>query len=164
MEQYLGRRSYPKEKPVSIKVRIADLNDLDQVAVLFDEYRQFYAQKADAALARSFMKARLAEGSSLVLVTENPEGEIVAFTQLYPLFDSVSAVPSFILYDLFVAKQARRQGIARALMIEAVNEARRRGAGRLELQTARDNVAAQALYEGLGWLRDNDFFVYAIHP
>jgi len=28
----------------------------------------------------------------------------------------------------------------------------------------RDNLPAQALYEGLGWKRDNDFYVYAIEP
>ncbi|WP_430390950.1 N-acetyltransferase family protein [Dyella sp. 20L07] len=162
--QHFKRRSRPQEKLMSVNVRIAKVSDLDQVAVLFDEYRQFYEQPANAALARSFMASRLSEGSSLVLVTETSGGEIVAFTQLYPLFDSVGAVPSFILYDLFVSERARRQGIARALMVEAINEARRRGAGRVELQTARDNIAAQALYEGLGWKRDNDFFVYAIHP
>ncbi|WP_114239931.1 GNAT family N-acetyltransferase [Dyella sp. C9] len=149
---------------MSAQVRVADLKDLDQIAVLFDQYRQFYGQPADAALAHRFMKSRLSEGSSLVIVAETAGSGIVAFTQLYPLFDSVGAVPSFILYDLFVAHQARRQGIARTLMVETMNETRRRGAGRLELQTGRDNLAAQSLYEGLGWQRDDDFFVYAIHP
>lgn len=149
---------------MSVTIRTAGVKDLDQVAVLFDAYRQFYAQPAHPALARDFMQARLSEGTSLVLVAENADGTILAFTQLYPLFDSVGAVPSYILYDLFVSLQARRQGIARLLMVEAVNEARRRGAGRVELQTGRDNLPAQALYEGLGWARDNDFFIYAIHP
>jgi len=145
-------------------IRLANLADLDPVAALFDAYRQFYAQPADPALARRFIQARLAEGSSLILLAEDASGRVIAFTQLYPLFDSVGAVPSFILYDLYVDTAARRQGAARALMVEAVNEARRRGAGRVELQTARDNLPAQALYEGLGWKRDNDFFVYAIQP
>lgn len=149
---------------MSSNVRVADLGDLEEVSMLFDAYRQFYAQPADAVLARRFMEARLAEGSSLVLVAEMAKGDIVAFTQMYPLFDSVSALPSFILYDLFVDPRARRQGIARALMIAAVEQARARGAGRIELQTARDNFPAQALYGGLGWERDNDFFIYAIHP
>lgn len=145
-------------------IRIAVLRDLDQVAVLFDAYRQFYAQPANPLLARHFIQSRLADGSSLILVAEAADGDIVAFTQLYPLFDSVSAVPSFILYDLYVAEQARRQGVARALMIHAVEQARQRGAGRVELQTGRDNHAAQALYQGLGWQRDDDFLIYAIHP
>lgn len=49
-------------------------------------------------------------------------------------------------------------------MIAAVSTAKGLGAGRIELQTAKDNVPAQRLYEGLGWVRDNDFYVYAIAP
>jgi hypothetical protein len=32
---------------------------------------------------------------------------------------------------------------------------------RLEVQTAKTNVVGQSLYESCGWLRDNDFYVYA---
>lgn len=149
---------------MKVSTRLAGVADLEQVAVLFDEYRQFYAQPTDLALAKQFMHARLSEGSSLVLVAEVDEGGVVGFTQLYPLFDSIGACPSFILYDLYVAKRARRTGVARTLMVDAVEEARKCGAGRIELQTARDNGPAQALYEGLGWKRDDDFFIYAIHP
>lgn len=145
-------------------IRIAASSDLPQVAALFNEYRQFYQQPADLELATSFMRERLQSGDSLVLVIEAEDHGIVGFTQLYPLFDSVSAQRSFILYDLYIAKSARRQGLARALMIAATDEARRRGAGRLELQTGRSNLPAQRLYEGLDWQRDDAFFVYAIHP
>ncbi|WP_422507087.1 GNAT family N-acetyltransferase [Stenotrophomonas sp. GZD-301] len=149
---------------MALDIRIATPSDLPQVAPLFDAYRQFYAQPADLPLATAFMRERLEEGSSLVLVAVDASGALVGFTQLYPLFDSVSAVRSFVLYDLYIAHAARRQGAARALMLAAVEEARRRGAGRLELQTARTNIPAQKLYEGLGWARDDDFFVYAFHP
>jgi ribosomal protein S18 acetylase RimI-like enzyme len=37
---------------------------------------------------------------------------------------------------------------------------RRAGAVRLDLSTARTNVRAQALYESLGWQRDEVFLVY----
>ncbi|EMT5434751.1 MULTISPECIES: GNAT family N-acetyltransferase [Stenotrophomonas] len=144
--------------------RVASAEDLEQVAMLFDKYRQFYAQPADLPLARQFMHARLSEGDSLVLVAEADGDRLVGFTQLYPLFDSISARPSFVLYDLYVDRPARRTGVARTLMINAVEEARRRGAARIELQTAKDNAAAQALYAGLGWQRDEDFFIFAIHP
>lgn len=149
---------------MELQIRVATLQDLEQIAPLFDAYRQFYGQQADACLARDFMQARLREGSSLVLLAAPAGGAAVAFTQLYPLFDSVGAIPSYILYDLFVAPGARRSGVARQLMQAAQREAARRGAGRLELQTARDNLPAQRLYEGLGWVRDNDFYVYAITP
>lgn len=149
---------------MNVNVRVAGVADLEQVAVLFDEYRQFYAQPSDMGLANRFMRSRLSEGDSLVLVAENEGAGVVGFTQLYPLFDSISACSSFILYDLYVDKRSRRSGVARALMVEAVEQARRRGVGRVELQTGRDNIPAQALYEALGWERDNDFYIYAIHP
>ncbi|MCD9086629.1 GNAT family N-acetyltransferase [Stenotrophomonas sp. SY1] len=149
---------------MSITVRQATPQDLEPVAVLFDQYRQFYGQPADLALARTFMSDRLAEGSSLVLIATDQADKTLGFTQLYPMFDSVGATRSFVLYDLFVSPTARRQGVARTLMEHAVATARELGAGRVELQTAKDNLPAQRLYEGLGWVRDNDFYVYAIAP
>lgn len=149
---------------MNVNVRKATTEDLEAVAKLFDQYRQFYGQAANPELARSFMHARLKEGSSLVLIAADEAGNVFGFTQLYPLFDSVGATKSFVLYDLFVAPAARRWGVARALMLNAVDVAKELGAGRMELQTAKDNAPAQKLYEGLGWVRDNDFYVYAITP
>ncbi|MGE8227816.1 MAG: N-acetyltransferase family protein [Stenotrophomonas sp.] len=145
-------------------IRPATAADIEPVASLFDEYRQFYGQASDPGLAREFIGARLHEGSSLILVALDSAGHTLGFTQLYPLFDSVGATKSYVLYDLFVSPDARRLGVARKLMIAAVSTAKGLGAGRIELQTAKDNVPAQRLYEGLGWVRDNDFYVYAIAP
>ncbi|WMJ69208.1 GNAT family N-acetyltransferase [Stenotrophomonas sp. 24(2023)] len=149
---------------MTMTVRIAQESDLAGVAELFDAYRQFYGQPANIAVATAFIGSRLHEGSSLILVATNDAGAMVAFTQLYPLFDSVGATPSFVLYDLYVRPDARRAGVAKQLMHEARSVARQRGAGRIELQTGKDNTAAQRLYESLGWVRDTDFFIYAITP
>ncbi|MBH1638038.1 GNAT family N-acetyltransferase [Stenotrophomonas maltophilia] len=126
---------------MSVNVRVADVADLEQLAVLFDEYRQFYAQPSDLGLARRFMRSRLSEGDSLVLVAENEGTGVAGFTQLYPLFDSVSTCSSFILYDLYVNKRSRRSGLARALMVEAVEQARRRGAGRVMSTSGRKRTS-----------------------
>ena len=149
---------------MEISVRPAVAADIEPVASLFDQYRQFYGQASDPGLAREFIAARLREGSSLILVAPGSEGHLLGFTQLYPLFDSVGATKSYVLYDLFVSPDARRLGVARELMVAAVSAAKGLGAGRIELQTAKDNVPAQRLYEGLGWARDNDFYIYAITP
>lgn len=50
-----------------------------------------------------------------------------------------------------VAPEARRQGLARAMMQQLVDEARRRGAEELFLEVRVDNEAAQALYAELGF-------------
>jgi ribosomal protein S18 acetylase RimI-like enzyme len=55
------------------------------------------------------------------------------------------------LRDLFVAPEARRRGVGRAVVTSVATDARAAGALRLALQTESGNAAAQALYHGLGF-------------
>lgn len=144
-----------------ITTRLATLADLDAVAALFDAYRQFYDQPADRALARRFIEARLRRDESVVIVASNADGVIVGICQLYPTFCSVDAQPIYVLYDLYVDASARRSGAGSALLRAAEQIARDRGMSRLDLSTARTNTTAQSVYEALGWVRNDAFFVYA---
>jgi len=81
---------------------------------------------------------------------------------MYPLFSSVRTVRTCLLNDLFVAPSARRHGVAAALLKAAAKEARSLGAASLSLSTALDNAPAQALYESLGWRRDQEFCEYGL--
>ena len=146
--------------PVSI--RLASQADLPAVAALFDAYRQFYEQAADAALALEFIGDRMRNRESVILVAQmgNHESALVGFCQLYPGFCSVIAQPIYTLYDLYVAPEARKTGTGRALMLAAHAHAQANGFARLDLTTARTNHAAQALYESLGWVRDDVFLAY----
>lgn len=135
---------------MSITVRRATLADADAIAPLFDLYRQFYEQASDAALASSFVRDRLANDESVIFVAEDA-GRPMGFTQLFPSFSSVRAVRIWVLNDLYVVREARRQGVARALLDAAAAFGRNSGAARLELETDHDNRSAQALYRHLGW-------------
>ena len=141
------------------RVRQATLLDLEQLAPLFDRYRQFYGRASDVAAVREFLLARFTGKESTLLIAHEDERP-VGFTQLYPSFSSVSLARIFILNDLFVSEQARRNGVASALMSAAVKFASMLGAVRLSLSTAITNDAAQALYHSTGWKRDDQFFVY----
>ncbi len=68
----------------------------------------------------------------------------------------------WILYDLFVLPEARQRGVGRALMECARHFAQVTGASRLEFSTAKDNRPAQALYESLGYERDQAFYFYEL--
>lgn len=135
---------------MTLAVRHATLADLDTVARLFDLYRVFYGKPSDPALACDFIRARMAGNESVILLAEI-EGDAVGFTQLYPAFSSVSATRTWILNDLLVVPEARRSGVARALLVAAADFARDDGALRLELETDHDNATAQALYRAMGW-------------
>ena len=147
---------------MSYTIRYATLADVPQVGQLFDGYRQFYEQPGDLALAIAYIRARLANGESTILVAETDDGQLAGFCQLYATFCSVAAAPILVLYDLFVAPAQRRQGVGRDLLLAANEHAKTVGVVRMELATAVDNYQAQALYESLGWQRDNDFYHYSL--
>jgi GNAT superfamily N-acetyltransferase len=143
----------------SITIRQAVLADLDVVVTLFDGYRQFYGQASDGVAARTFLRARFEHGQSVILLAES-QGQAVGFTQLYPSFSSVSMARVFVLNDLFVAPTARRLGVGEALLTAAADHARQLGAVRLSLNTDVQNLPAQALYESMGWARDQKYHAY----
>lgn len=134
----------------------------EKVAELFDLYRQFYDQPADAFRAEEFVLQRIASGESAIfLALEN--GDAVGFVQLYPSFCSVDAVKIQILYDLFVTEKFRRCGVAEALMNRAGKFARESGAKRIDLLTGVDNAPGQALYEKLGYKKvPPEFIPYSL--
>jgi ribosomal protein S18 acetylase RimI-like enzyme len=147
---------------MSLEIRRATFHDLDALLPLFDGYRQFYGKPSDEAGAREFLTARLRLNESMILLAHDAHGAALGFTQLYPLFSSVRMVRTWLLNDLFVAASARRQGVAKALLEAAATHARNLGAASLSLSTAHDNLAAQALYESLGWRRDTQFREYSL--
>lgn len=144
----------------TIATRLSTQRDLAAVAALFDAYRQFYGKAPDLPLATDFIRERMQRRESVVLVAERQGHGIVGFSQIYPTFCSVAAARIGVLYDLFVEPGSRKLGAGRALMRAAESHAAGSGLARLELSTARTNLAAQSLYESLGWVRDEAFQVY----
>ena len=144
-------------------IRQATPQDLEAVAQLFDQYRQFYRRAADLAAARAFIGNRLQNGDSIIFVVQaEPGGAIVGFTQLYPVFASLSIGRAFILNDLFVGSGARGLGLGRLLLARAAEYGRDTGARYLELSTETTNAAAQRLYEKMGWVRETGFLHYSL--
>ena len=84
-----------------IKIVQADVSHLDQLAVLFEGYREFYKQELNAELARKFIEQRLSRGDSIIYVALLGD-KIVGFVQLYPLLDSLKLGNLWLLNDLCV--------------------------------------------------------------
>ena len=144
--------------------RQASLDDLGRLVPLFDAYRVFYGQPSDPAAAAAFLRDRLARGEAVVLLAETPgdagEAETVGFALLYPTFSSVKLSPIWVLNDLYVDVQARRCGVARALLAAVHAFATETGASAVVLGTGVGNTTAQRLYETSGFARD-DVYLYA---
>ena len=146
-----------------LTIRLTTIEVLSQLAQLFDAYRQFYEQVPDVALANTFIADRINKQESAIFVAENTEKQLIGFCQIYPSFCSVMAAKIGVLYDLFVDSTARKTGAGRALMLAAHDYAAKNDMARLDLSTAKNNFKAQALYESLGWVRDDVFLTYTLN-
>ncbi len=146
----------------SHSMRAAVAADLPQLARLFDLYRQFYRNPADASAARDFLAERLDSGDSVIFVAEDSDGRLLGFTQLYPAICSVAMRRYWILYDLYVDSSARRAGVGRSLMERARSFAVETRAARIDLETASDNLPAQRLYKDLGYVREQHFLKFSL--
>lgn len=134
---------------------------LDETARLFDLYRQFYDCEPDLPLARDYIADRMAADDSIIWIAlDGDQGR--GFVQCYPTFCSVQAIRRWVLYDLYVQADVRGRGLGERLMNAARDGARADGAERIDLETAHDNLVGQALYEKLGYRRDEHFFSYSL--
>ncbi|MCM2336920.1 MAG: GNAT family N-acetyltransferase [Pseudomonas sp.] len=145
---------------MDLRIRAATTDDLDRVVPLFDAYRQFYGQLPDPRGARDFLFERIERRESVVVIVERGEA-VLGFAQLYPMFSSVRMAAIWVLNDLYVAADERRNGIGTLLLDAASAAARAAGATRLVLETGRDNAAARALYRSAGW-NEEDTQWYAL--
>lgn len=134
--------------------------DLDDLVVLFDAYRRWYGKPGDLAKARAFLSERIAREESQIFIARDTRQAPAGFTQLYPSFSSVNMARVYVLNDLFIAADFRRQGVGRLLLRAARDWATSQGAIRVHLETAADNLAAQALYHDEGYVHDPGFLHY----
>lgn len=138
-------------------IRRAKKKDIDQLSVLLDKYRIFYKQKSDMDSARSFLKKRMKRKESVIFVAEERK-DLIGFTQLFPIFSSVSMQRTWLLNDLYVNEKARGMGVASGLLNAARDFGAETHSKWLMLQTAADNFTAQKVYEKNGWIKETDFF------
>lgn len=139
----------------------ATIDDLEEVSYLFNLYRIFYQQTSDLEGAKNYIKERIESKDSVIFVVKD-EQKYVGFTQLYPTFSSISMKRAWVLNDLYVAAEARKQGIGEMLLHKAKAYAIETGAKSISLSTAPDNYSAQRLYEKNGYLRDSQFYHYEL--
>ncbi|MFN6472783.1 MAG: GNAT family N-acetyltransferase [Nostoc sp. SerVER01] len=144
-----------------MEVFLANINHLESLSILFDRYRVFYNQTSDIEAAKEFIQERFKNNDSVVFAA-NDNGEIIGFTQLYPSFSSVSIKRVWILNDLYVKESHRQKRVATLLMNAAQEYAKVSGAVRVILATHISNINAQKLYKSQGYIKDEEFYHYAL--
>ncbi len=143
-----------------MKIRKAQKDDLKNLSELFNSYRIYYEMQPDLTGAEKFLAERMLNNESEIFVAVNDNDLLVGFVQLYPIFSSTRMKRLWLLNDLFVDKDYRRQGIS-VLLINAAKElCIETNACGLMLETAKSNEAGNKLYPFTGFDLDADHNYY----
>lgn len=136
----------------------AEFEDLRTRAIT--DYASERVASGDWRLEEAHLQARMAFDKLL------PEGLLTPQNDLWTIVDSEiagevgsvwvqkrqhGAKPSAHVLDLYVAAPYRRRGIAHGAMLQVEKHMRARGLEEITLHVFDRNVAAQALYQGLGY-------------
>ena len=140
-------------------VRRATSEDLDKLAVLFDEYRQFYGASSNIRESQQFLQQRFLNQQSVIFIHVKDD-VITGFVVLYLGFSSLACSSYYILDDVYVAPVYRRQGSAKQLIDTAILFARHEKAIRISLETQKNNYHSHELYEHMGFVKDTEFQTY----
>jgi ribosomal protein S18 acetylase RimI-like enzyme len=131
------------------RVRRATVADATKVAVLMHDFNTEFDEEIDEpeVLHRRYREQLEGGDVSVLLGGEGPDG----FAQLRYRSQIYSDAPAAYLEELYVAPPKRGEGLGRALLEAAMEEARTRGADRIDLGTSEDDTAARGLYESAGF-------------
>ena len=134
----------PKE-PV---VRIAGPEDATAICDLLDEFN-------GETLSPDALAERLQEVQGLETVFLGELDELAGLLVLRTVPTLSGAEAWAEITEMYVRPTFHRQGVGRALVQAAVDYGRARGCTEMHLLVDATNVAAQALYEAVGFRRDS---------
>lgn len=132
---------------------------LTTFGVAFDEVETFSAARPGAAYLEQLLSS-----DSFIALAALKSGEVVGGIAAYELRKFEQERSEIYIYDLAVAAEHRRQGIATALIMELKKIAAQRGAYVIFVQADLGDLPAIALYTKLGKREDVLHFDISIKP
>ena len=144
-----------------LEITSVSSSHLKSVAALVDDYRQFYGEESDPIRAQEYLEDRIETNASFIFCALLGK-RAVGFTQLFPSFSTVKLARVLIFNDLYVDTACRNQGVATALIENAITFAKKNGFAAIRLATQKDNLSAKKLYQRFGWKRNIAFDYYSL--
>ncbi|MCM3569340.1 GNAT family N-acetyltransferase [Neobacillus mesonae] len=148
-----------------VKIRKASGNEIEMIreqrVMAYEEHAQKVPEGHWEALRKSIL-SDADEQMGVELLVAELEGEVVGSVALFPSkSDAYKGLSDMVDYPeirmLAVAPQARRKGIAEALIKECILRAKVSGTKYIGLHTADFMEAAIRLYERMGFIRMTEF-------
>jgi ribosomal protein S18 acetylase RimI-like enzyme len=137
-------------------VRLATPDDAGVAGRLLHEFNASVQMPTPGTEAMARRVCELVEaGDAIVLLAgDGPDGVLVLRLRPALWSDGLDAY----IEELYVAPEARRRGLGRALLEAAMEVARDRGAVHVDLYTGEDDRPARALYEHMGFSCEGDLY------
>jgi GNAT superfamily N-acetyltransferase len=134
---------------------------LASVAEVFDQYRRHYGQPVVAGQTLAWLSDHTSHRRLSVFVA-HARADLAGLATTVVVPASLRLGCSWQLRDLYVVPDARRRGVARALVGAVRQAATAAGAIRLSVQTEPSNIAALQLYRTSGFVPVEDIQILAL--
>jgi ribosomal protein S18 acetylase RimI-like enzyme len=132
-----------------VSVRLAESGDAADIGRLLHDFNTEFGDHTPGPEAVGKRIGQLLESGDVTVLLggDGPDG--LALLRFRPSLWSETL--DCYLEELYVVPGRRGEGLGRALMEAAMDHARERGAGYMDLGTAETDTAARGLYEKLGF-------------
>jgi ribosomal protein S18 acetylase RimI-like enzyme len=143
---------------MSVVVRAAREAEAEAVAALFNALNGMDGGAPDVPMTAAIVRRDLLGPAprALLLVAEW-RGVVAGFATAGRIYDAVRAADALMLLDLYVAPEARRHGLARALMAALAAAARQQGAACLWWGVDEGDEEAMLFYRAIGAASEGPF-------
>lgn len=142
-----------RHETIPALVRDARPEDAAAVAHMANELAKLTAGRR-GMMTPARVLADLIEGEGLGLVVALRGGAALGYALYTVAYETVFAARGLYLTDLYVIPEARRQGLARAILAELARRAEADGGRYIWWVTTPGNETANAVYDALGAIRD----------
>ena len=144
-----------------IQIRPATASDADAWLALIDALADYEKlERPDTAARQRLLLDAFGERPRTEVYLAESEGCVVGYAITLFTYSSFLALPTLYLEDLFVLESHRGQGAGYRLFTHCVEEAHRRGCGRMEWQVLDWNRLAIDFYERLGARQMKEWLPY----
>lgn len=144
-------------------IRGATPHDVAAIVEMVHALAEFEHAADECAVTEQHMAAALfGDAPTVHGHVADVDGEIAAMALWFVNFSTWDGVPGIYLEDLFVRKDFRRRGLARALLAALAAECVDRGYTRLSWAVLNWNVDAIALYDGIGGQPQREWTTYRL--
>jgi ribosomal protein S18 acetylase RimI-like enzyme len=128
--------------------RATDIDMAESARLLGDFNREFGEPAPPAAALADRLRHLVAGGDTLVLLAGEPAVGVAVLRLRGAIW---SPGLECYLAELYVVPEQRRQGVGRALIEAALEQARARGAETIDIGVDEPDVPARRLYESMGF-------------